>query len=353
MIRATKEDAEKLQEVLHIYEVCSGQMINKDKSAILFSPNTTDQCKQEVKGKLQLTQETFNDKYLGLPIHVGRSRSRTFEYLKDKVWQRIQGWKERLLSNAGKEVLIKAVAQAVPTYAMGCFDLTKKLCDQISALICKFWWSQHDKERKLHWVSWDKMKKPKKEGGMGFRDIHSFNLAMLAKQGWRLLHNPSSLCARVLKAKYFPDCDVLQATSKRGMSYTWRSILRGIDLLKEGIIWRVGNGENIRIWQDPWLPRGSTRRPMTTRGQSLLTKVQDLIDPVYGEWDEDLVLDMFYEQDARIVLSLPVHTEMDDIVAWHYDQKGMFSVKSAYWVQCEREQRERVYKGWPLLVMEL
>jgi len=145
MIRATKEDAAKLQEVLNIYEACSGQMINKDKSAILFSRNTSNQCKQEVMGELHLTQETFSDKYLGLPIHVGNSRSKTFEYSEDQVWRRIQGWKERLLSNAGKEVLIKAVAQAAPTYAMGCFDLTKEVCDQISSLICRFWWSQQDK----------------------------------------------------------------------------------------------------------------------------------------------------------------------------------------------------------------
>ena len=64
-----------------------------------------------------------------------------------------------MLSNAVKEVLIKAVAQAIPTYAMGCFDLTKVLCDQISSLICKFWWSQQDNERKMHGVSWEKMKR--------------------------------------------------------------------------------------------------------------------------------------------------------------------------------------------------
>ena len=109
-------------------------MINKDKSAAMIR-------KQEVMQELRITKETMNERYLGLPVHVGRSRSLVFAYLKDRIWKRIQGWKEKLLSRAGKEVLIKAVAQAIPTFAMGCFDLTKNMCDQINTMICKYWWS--------------------------------------------------------------------------------------------------------------------------------------------------------------------------------------------------------------------
>jgi hypothetical protein len=57
-----------------------------------------------------------------------------------------------MLSHAGKEILIKVVAQAIPTYAMGCFDLTKGLCDEISSMIGRFWWSQQDNEKKIHWL---------------------------------------------------------------------------------------------------------------------------------------------------------------------------------------------------------
>jgi hypothetical protein len=259
----------------------------------MFSPNTSDVCRQQVLAELNIRVEARTEKYLGLPVYVDRSRTKTFAYLKDKVWKRIQGWKERMLSKVGKDILIKACAQAIPTYAMSCFDLTKTLCEQMSSMICRFWWAQQDNESKTHWLSWEMMTKSKKEGGLGFRDLYGFNLAMLARQAWRMLTNPESLCAKVLKAKYFPNCSILEASSSPGVSYTWRSILKGVGLLKEGIVWRVGDGTNINIWTDPWLARDDARFPITPRGQCVLTKVNELLNPITGVWDEDLVRQTF------------------------------------------------------------
>ena len=83
--------------------------------------------------------------------------------------------------------------------------------------------------------------------GMGFRDLQSFNMEMLAKQVWRLLCNPESLCARVLRARYYPDGKLLNARMKRGSSYTWQSVLGGLNCFKLGYIWRVGDSTQIKI----------------------------------------------------------------------------------------------------------
>ena len=98
---------------------------------------------------LELMQEATNGKYWGLPVYMGDPKSIYLLILK-RVWKQIQGWKEKLLSKVGKETLIKAIAQAIPSYAMSYFDLTKSLCDEINSMICRFWWTQQDKERKMH-----------------------------------------------------------------------------------------------------------------------------------------------------------------------------------------------------------
>lgn len=153
LLKIDEGSAQCLQNILELYEDCSGQVINKEKSSVMFSDNTAEADRQGLMATLQIGGKAKNEKYLGLPVYTGKSKSKTFAYLKDRVWKRIQGWKEKLLSKAGKEILIKAIAQVIPTYAMGCFDLTKTLCDEISTMVCRYWWAQQDKENKMHWLS--------------------------------------------------------------------------------------------------------------------------------------------------------------------------------------------------------
>ena len=84
-------------------------------------------------------------------------------------------------------------------------------------------------------MSWDRLSEQKSQGGIGFRMLHKFNLALLMKQSWRLLTKPESLIAKVLKARYFPSCSILDALLGANPSYTWRSIHASMDFLKKGI----------------------------------------------------------------------------------------------------------------------
>jgi hypothetical protein len=164
LMKVTPESSTHLQHVLQLYEVCSGQVVNVDKSSIMFSKNTRQADKAALMASLGVSTETWNERYLGLPVYVGQSRSKVFAYLKDRIWKRIQGWMERMLSKVGKEILIKACAQAIPIFAMTCFDITKGLCDDINSMICRHWWAYQDNDHKMHWLSWDKLTLPKKEG---------------------------------------------------------------------------------------------------------------------------------------------------------------------------------------------
>jgi hypothetical protein len=164
LLKSDERSASHLRNILQLYEDCSGQMINKEKSSIMFSRNAGGERKALFKANLGISVEALNEKYLGLPVYMGRLKAWTFSYIKDLIWSRIQCWMMRLLSKAGKEVLIKAVAQAMPTYAMSCFDLTKGLCDEISTMISRYWWANQENERKMHWLSWETVCSRKEKG---------------------------------------------------------------------------------------------------------------------------------------------------------------------------------------------
>ena len=150
---------------------------------VFFSANTPEEKKVETLDILGPMQDSQHSKYLGLPSIIGKSNIEVFAEIKERMGRKLSGWKEKILSISGKEILIKAVAQAIPMYTMSCFQLPKGLCDEIESMMRRFWWGQRGQEFKVAWVSWRKLCKSKLKGGVGFKNLQAFNLAMLAKQG--------------------------------------------------------------------------------------------------------------------------------------------------------------------------
>lgn len=216
---ATGEEGARVLKILGDYEKNSGQKLNKDKTSLFFNKNTRSEMREAIKGMFgaQIIQQ--HEKYLGLPPLIGKGKRKAFNRIKDQVGRRIAGWKGKLLSSAGREILIKAVAQATPTYTMSCFWLPDSLCKELNSMVSGFWWGQRNKERKMVWVAWEKMCTLKAEGGMGFKDIKVLNLALLAKQGWQILSNPNSLSHKILKEKYFPESNFMEAQLGHKPSY--------------------------------------------------------------------------------------------------------------------------------------
>lgn len=89
---------------------------------------------------LQVRITSNSSNYLGLPSYVGRNKEEVFRYVKEKLWNRMQSWKGKILSRSGMEVLIKSVIQAIPSYVMSVFLLPKKLGEDLERLMNKFWW---------------------------------------------------------------------------------------------------------------------------------------------------------------------------------------------------------------------
>ncbi|XP_050369122.1 uncharacterized mitochondrial protein AtMg00310-like [Argentina anserina] len=152
---------------------------------------------------LGVEQVAKHSKYLGLPTEIRYLKSEAFSYISEKTRVKMKGWKDQMLSMVGKEVMIKSVVQTIPTYVMSVFEIPKPICQELHRVMAEFWWGDTDNGKKIHWMTWDRMCQSKEEGGLGFQNMELFNHALLAKQVWRLLHQPESFVFRTLKAKYF------------------------------------------------------------------------------------------------------------------------------------------------------
>uniref|UniRef100_A0A803P3J7 Reverse transcriptase n=1 Tax=Cannabis sativa TaxID=3483 RepID=A0A803P3J7_CANSA len=155
-------------EMLRIFQKASGQQVNLQKSSIFFSANTVNGVKQRVCSTLGVNEAGEESTYLGLPNIVRGNKTALLGFLKDKMRKRIQGWEGRLLSRAGKELLIKTVAQSLPSYAMNVFLLPVKTCNEMEQLMCKFWWRSSKNNKGIHWKKWDDLAVHKSKGGMEF-----------------------------------------------------------------------------------------------------------------------------------------------------------------------------------------
>ena len=298
--RANSTECSKVMDLLSVYEDVSGQKINRDKTTLFFSKSVTEVDIQIIKGVLGVREIQHYEKYLGLPSLTGKGKKASFNYIKERIWR-------KLLSQASREVLIKAVIQAIPTYTMGYFKLPIGLCNEIEVMTRKFWWGQRGDKRKIHWLKWSEMTKFKSEGGMGFRDLTLHNESLLAKQAWRLLQDQSSLFYKVFKPRFFPNCTIMEAEESSRGSYAWRSILYGRDVIKRGACWRIGTGQKVQIWQHTWLPSKPPTRVLSPILEGWeKTTVDVLINEENRTWNDEVLAGLFVPEEVELIKRIPL-----------------------------------------------
>ena len=272
--------------------------------------------------------------YLGIPEDISGSKCKLFAFLKDKLMHRMNGWTGRWLSKGGKEVLIKSILLALPTYVMSTFLLPLEICENLTSAIAQFWWSSNPPKRGIHWAKWDKVCLSREEGGIGFRMIHEFNLALLAKQLWRLVQFPDSLVARVLRGRYYRLGSPLRVNAATGPSYVWTSISAARNLLLLGIRQKIHSGYEVKVWEDPWIPTNPARpaAPMAPVMHPNM-RVSDLINQESKDWDVGLLENYVHPDDIPFIRSLAISsTHRRDSYCWNFTRNGQYTVKSGYWV---------------------
>ncbi|XP_074290444.1 uncharacterized protein LOC141617159 [Silene latifolia] len=204
-VKANHEEANCVKIILLDYARASGQVVNFDKTTVSFSKGTRMADRDYVAQYLDVRVVEAQERYLGLPSVVGHSQKVVASVIRDKLCKKLQGLKGQLFSKAGREILIKVVAQSIPTYAMSVFKLPDNFCEELRSIVSRFWWGATNGKGKILWIRWSKLCRPKCFGGLVFRDFHKLNMALLGKQAWRFLTDRLSLMVRVVGGKYFPN----------------------------------------------------------------------------------------------------------------------------------------------------
>ncbi|CAL2248919.1 unnamed protein product [Prunus armeniaca] len=183
-------------------------------------------------------------KYLGMPLLHSPVTKVTYNGLLDKVQSWLVAWKRKCLSLAGRASLIRAITSSIPVYTM-----------QTVKLPGIFFWGGSGKKQKVRLCQWDLVCRPKCRAGLGFKKTANMNRALSAKIGWRMHTRDQGLWAQIYEKKYLKGCSFLDTpgVSKQDCSATWRSVLYGVELLRKGMVWRVGNEDKANFWKDHWV----------------------------------------------------------------------------------------------------
>ncbi|XP_026428903.1 uncharacterized protein LOC113324832 [Papaver somniferum] len=233
----------------------------------------------------------------------------------------------------GKTTLVKHVGQAMSLYQMTTFLIPKSMCQKIDFQLNNYWWGEDPRsnKRKMHIIAWENICKTKKECGLGFKISEINNLAMMARSVWRLVENPSSLLAQVLKAKYFANCDILNSKCADNASWACKCLHNTMNKIKPFITWVVGEGNFIYHWCDNWIPGKGVATPRANSVPDKNLKVHDLINQETRTWNEAKLSAVFDQDTKEKIEKISLSLEpSNDRRIWTPSKDDVFSTKSAY-----------------------
>ncbi|XP_026398886.1 uncharacterized protein LOC113294725 [Papaver somniferum] len=244
----------------------------------------------------------------------------------------LSSWKNSPLNPAGREVIIKSVTSTASIYQMNCFRIPKKTCQDMNNLQIDFFWGKNlEHPTGFYPKAWTTICKPKDLGGLGFMNMELFNSAMITKIGWRLEQDKDSLWYKLIDSKYLLGRNVLNMNTKAkdGDSWIWKGVLEGIQNIQHHCIWRIGNGNKIKIWEDLRIPDSTDKLKKPAHFPTDIQLLAHLMTD-QKEWNFQLIQQIFNPGTAQVISDLVIHSREEDNMHWKLNSTGKFSVKALY-----------------------
>ncbi|XP_048503164.1 uncharacterized protein LOC125498892 [Beta vulgaris subsp. vulgaris] len=325
-----------IKNVLSTFCEKSGEMINFEKSHVIFSPNTPIKFTKIMRKPLGVQVKGKIGNYLGCPMEIDGRSSASFNEITTKTVNKILSWKFSRLSPAAKLILINTILTSLASHIVSIYLLPRKITKKLSSTLLKFWWSSSMEKKPIYWRKKEVLENHKQQGGLGFRNIEKVNKALLFNQAWRIHQKKGSLINQVFTAKYRKDPlqMAIDDEAPSNCSYAYRSLFRACQSFKEGLHKRLGNEKTIRIDKDTWHHQGKSLKPKMREdhpSRENYKMVSDIIDQD-RRWKQSVIWNIFPKEEAREILATLIpQGEEEDELEWSHTKSGRFTVKSGYW----------------------
>nr|GEX47182.1 reverse transcriptase domain-containing protein [Tanacetum cinerariifolium] len=240
-----------IKEALDEFKDASGLNPSMPKSKAYFC-NVLNHTKLAILHVLPFEEDRLPVKYLGVPLVSSRLIFRDCKELIDKVQNRVNDWKNKSLSIAGRLQLIQSVLGSLNVFWASVFGLPSRVLLDIVQIMCGFLWCQGSISRGKAKVAWEVVCLPKKEGGLGIRRLNHFNKALMVSHIWKLLSLKESLWVRWIHVYKLKNRSFWDIPYRGKMSWSWRKLLKLCPLIRYFIWSSIGDGSKISMWFDRW-----------------------------------------------------------------------------------------------------
>ncbi|KAA3460795.1 reverse transcriptase [Gossypium australe] len=341
---AEMDQARLLKETLRHFCDLSVHKINARKSHIFFSKGVDTSLSDQIS-QLYGFQKVLNlGNYLGVPLLHDRVTKSTLNFVIEKVRSKLQKWEARKLSLAGRITLAQSVLLTIPSYFMQSLAIPKGVCDELEKIARQFIWGGAAGNTKITLVGWDSICQPRTYGGLGLRHLQDHNNSFLMKIGFNLVTRKDALWVQVLRSKYGWKDQLPESILKSQSSHLWKSLSKVWPLLRENLMWSVGDGSTISGWKDNWIPGIGpllSYAPAQNR-INLDSTLKDWFLPD-GSWNVDMLRLWLPEDKLKRIVSIPPpHPDNgEDRIIWARSGSGSFSIQSAYWTLKENSWKPK------------
>ncbi|XP_019414594.1 PREDICTED: uncharacterized protein LOC109326361 [Lupinus angustifolius] len=344
-----------IKSILRCFELVSSLRVNFQKIS-LVGINIQEQVLVAAANFISCKVDSILFFYPGVLVGANPRRCATWQCVIDAVTKRLANWKIKHIFFVGRLTLINFVLNSVPIYMLSLYKAPKKVISKLLSLEKSFLWGNNSGDRGIVWVSWEEICKPKKEGGLGVKNLFLFNKALLCKWKWRRVQEPNSLRVEVLNSKYGTELDIQSSITDSAWWQDLGSLSRDVGTLGDGfesnISKIIGDGSRTRFWTDCWCGPIC----LNPRFPRLFLLADDRYAMIsdYGVWDdnewcwkvtwrrdllerEEIVARSLYE----LISSTPYRRGAEDQWKWSLDVSGTFVVKTAYLEALETSYVER------------